>query len=72
MRIGFIGLGNMGVGHGRKPDQGGPRGHRLQPVAGQGRRAGRARARSLRGPVAEACGGDVVITMLANDDAVEA
>ncbi len=70
MRIGFIGLGNMGAGmaanligaghevtvYNRSPD-------RAEPLLRQG---------ALRAAtVAEACRGDVVFTMLANDDAVQ-
>ena len=71
MKIGFIGLGNMGSGmaanllkaghevtaYNRSQD-------RVDAVAAQGARPARS--------VAEACGGDVVISMLANDEAVEA
>lgn len=71
MRIGFVGLGNMGApmaanlvraGHevtayNRSQDK-------VDALAQQGARPART--------VAEACGGDVVITMLANDGAVEA
>ena len=71
MKIGFVGLGNMGAGmaanllaaghevtaYNRSQDK-------VAALAERGARAART--------VAEACGGDVVITMLANDDAVEA
>jgi 3-hydroxyisobutyrate dehydrogenase-like beta-hydroxyacid dehydrogenase len=71
MKIGFIGLGNMGSGmaanllkaghevtaYNRSQDK-------VEALAAQGATPART--------VAEACGGDVVITMLANDDAVEA
>ncbi len=71
MRIGFIGLGNMGAGmaanllksghevtaYNRSQDK-------VATLAEQGARPARS--------VAEACEGDVVITMLANDNAVEA
>ncbi|MDH6196131.1 3-hydroxyisobutyrate dehydrogenase-like beta-hydroxyacid dehydrogenase [Mycobacterium frederiksbergense] len=71
MRIGFIGLGNMGAamaanllkaGHevtayNRSADK-------VAPLVAQGARAATS--------VADACQGDIVITMLANDDAVEA
>ena len=71
MRIGFIGLGNMGsgmaanllkaghqvVGYNRSPDK-------VDALA----RQGAVRAQS----VAEACSAGIVITMLANDEAVEA
>ncbi|WP_319455013.1 MULTISPECIES: NAD(P)-dependent oxidoreductase [unclassified Mycobacterium] len=71
MDIGFIGLGNMGsamaanlvrAGHSvtvynRSPDKVGP----LEALGAQ-----------AAASVAQACRGDVVVTMLANDDAVEA
>jgi 3-hydroxyisobutyrate dehydrogenase-like beta-hydroxyacid dehydrogenase len=71
MRIGFIGLGKMGVGmaanllraghevtaYNRSPDK-------VDELVSQGARPA--------GTVAQACGGDVVVTMLANDEAVEA
>ena len=71
MKIGFIGLGNMGSGmaanllkaghevtaYNRSQD-------RVDAVAAQGARPARS--------VAEACDGDVVISMLANDEAVGA
>jgi 3-hydroxyisobutyrate dehydrogenase-like beta-hydroxyacid dehydrogenase len=71
MKIGFIGLGNMGsamaanllkAGHevtayNRSPDK-------VDALAAQGARPART--------VADACGGDVVISMLANDEALEA
>lgn len=71
MHIGFIGLGNMGsamaanllaAGHdvtayNRSPDK-------VDALSAEGARPART--------VAEACQGDVVVTMLANDDAVEA
>lgn len=71
MKIGFIGLGNMGAamaanllkaGHevsayNRSPDK-------VTALAAQGARPAAS--------VADACRGDVVITMLANDDAVQA
>ena len=71
MKIGFIGLGNMGAGmaanlleaghevtaYNRSQDK-------VAALAEQGAKP--------RAAVAEACGGDIVITMLANDDAVEA
>jgi 3-hydroxyisobutyrate dehydrogenase-like beta-hydroxyacid dehydrogenase len=71
MRIGFIGLGHMGSGmaanlikagyevtvYNRTPQK-------AEPLVAQGAR----RAESVR----DACNGDVVITMLANDEAVEA
>ena len=71
MKIGFIGLGNMGSGMAANLLKAG---HevtaynrsqvRVDAVAAQGARPARS--------VAEACGGDVVISMLANDEAVEA
>ena len=71
MKIGFVGLGNMGAGmaanlleaghevtaYNRSQDK-------VAALAENGAKAARS--------VAEACGGDIVITMLANDDAVEA
>ena len=71
MKIGFVGLGNMGSGmaanlikaghevtaYNRSQDK-------VAALASQGARPARS--------VAEACGGDVVISMLANDEAVEA
>jgi 3-hydroxyisobutyrate dehydrogenase-like beta-hydroxyacid dehydrogenase len=71
MRVGFIGLGRMGAGmaanllkaghevtvYNRTPDK-------VQPLVEQGAVAA--------AQVAGACHGDVVITMLANDEAVEA
>ena len=71
MKIGFIGLGNMGAGmagnllkaghevtaYNRSQDK-------VAALAEQGATPAKA--------VAETCGGDIVITMLANDDAVEA
>ncbi len=70
MNVGFIGLGNMGTGmaanliksghevtvYNRTPDK-------IQPLVSLGGRAA--------DQVAEACRGDVVITMLADDSAVE-
>jgi len=70
-RIGFVGLGNMGAAmaarlleagfdvtvYNRSPAKAGA-------LAGRGA--------TVAGTVAEACSGDVVITMLANDDAVDA
>jgi 3-hydroxyisobutyrate dehydrogenase-like beta-hydroxyacid dehydrogenase len=71
MDIGFVGLGNMGSGmaanllkaghqvtvYNRSPE-------RARALVAQGARAART--------VAEACGGEAVVSMLANDDAVEA
>jgi 3-hydroxyisobutyrate dehydrogenase-like beta-hydroxyacid dehydrogenase len=71
MEIGFIGLGNMGAGmaanllkaghevtaYNRSQDK-------VASLVEHGAKAART--------VAQACGGDIVITMLANDDAVEA
>jgi 3-hydroxyisobutyrate dehydrogenase-like beta-hydroxyacid dehydrogenase len=71
MKIGFIGLGNMGAGmaanllkashevtaYNRSPDK-------VAALAEHGATPAKT--------VAEACGGDVVISMLANDEAVEA
>ena len=70
MKVGFIGLGHMGAGMAANLIKAG---HevtvynrtrtRAEPLAAQG-------AKIASAP-AEACGGDAVITMLANDDAVE-
>ena len=70
MKVGFIGLGHMGAGMAANLLKAG---HevtvynrtrtRAEPLAAQG-------AKIASAP-AEACGGDAVITMLANDDAVE-
>jgi 3-hydroxyisobutyrate dehydrogenase-like beta-hydroxyacid dehydrogenase len=71
MDVGFVGLGNMGSGmaanllkaghqvtaYNRSQDK-------VEALAGRGARPART--------VAEACGGQVVVSMLANDDAVEA
>ncbi|MGH3643211.1 MAG: NAD(P)-dependent oxidoreductase [Mycobacterium sp.] len=71
MDIGFVGLGNMGSGmasnllkaghavtaYNRSQDK-------VEALTAQGARPARS--------VAEACGGDAVVSMLANDDAVEA
>ena len=71
MRIGFIGLGNMGSGMavnllkaGHEVTAYNRSQARVDAVAAQGARPARS--------VAEACGGDVVVSMLANDEAVEA
>src|SRR5215218_8457148 len=71
MKIGFVGLGNMGAGMaGNLLDAG-------HEVTAYNRSQDKVEAMVQRGAkaartVTEACGGDVVITMLANDDAVEA
>ncbi|WP_163731190.1 NAD(P)-dependent oxidoreductase [Mycobacterium gallinarum] len=70
MKIGFVGLGNMGAGMAANLLTAG---HELTAYnRSQGKVAALVEkgARAAR-TVAEACGGDVVITMLANDDAVE-
>ena len=71
MKIGFIGLGNMGSGMavnllkaGHEVTAYNRSQARVDAVAAQGARPARS--------VAEACGGDVVVSMLANDEAVEA
>src|SRR5947209_1507901 len=70
MTLGFVGLGHMGTGmalnllraghdltvYNRTPDE-------AQALVSQGARAA--------ADVAGACGGDAIITMLSNDDAVE-
>ncbi|MFI5510028.1 NAD(P)-dependent oxidoreductase [Mycobacterium sp. NPDC051804] len=71
MRIGFVGLGNMGAGMAANLLGAG------HEVTAYNRSRDKVAALVERGAsaartVAEACGGDVVITMLANDDAVEA
>jgi 3-hydroxyisobutyrate dehydrogenase-like beta-hydroxyacid dehydrogenase len=71
MRIGFIGLGNMGSAMAANLIKAGhevivynrSRG-KVDVLAAEGARPA--------GSIAEACGGDVVVTMLANDDAVAA
>ena len=70
MNIGFIGLGNMGRGMAANLVSAG------YPVTVYNRSAEKANALVRQGAtlartVAEACGGDVVITMLADDAAVE-
>jgi 3-hydroxyisobutyrate dehydrogenase-like beta-hydroxyacid dehydrogenase len=70
MKIGFIGLGRMGAGMAANLVK---RGH---DVAVYNRTAGKARAVVELGAreaaqIADVCQGEVVITMLANDDAVE-
>jgi 3-hydroxyisobutyrate dehydrogenase-like beta-hydroxyacid dehydrogenase len=71
MKIGFIGLGNMGAAMAANLVAAG------HEVTAYNRSADKAAALVDRGAraaqsVAEACGGDVVVTMLADDDAVEA
>jgi len=70
MNVGFIGLGNMGSGiaanilqagnavtvYNRTPSK-------AEPLA--------ARGAKIAGSIADACRGEAVVTMLANDDAVE-
>ena len=70
MRIGFIGLGNMGSAMAANLIKAG------HEVTVYNRSRGKVEALAAEGArpadsVAGACGGDVVITMLANDDAVE-
>ncbi len=70
MDIGFVGLGNMGRGMAGNLIRAGHR------VTVYNRSPGPAEALAQRGAtaarsVAEACGGDAVVTMLANDGAVE-
>jgi 3-hydroxyisobutyrate dehydrogenase-like beta-hydroxyacid dehydrogenase len=70
MNVGFIGLGRMGVGMAANVLKAG------HAVAAYNRSPEKAQALVERGAhrtatIAEACHGDVVITMLANDDAVE-
>lgn len=71
MKIGFIGLGNMGSGMAANLLTAG------HQVTAYNRSPAKAAALAAQGAtqartVAEACGGDVVVTMLANDAAVEA
>ena len=71
MKIGFVGLGNMGAGMAANLLDAG------HEVTAYNRSQDKVDALAQRGAetartVAEACGGDIVITMLANDDAVEA
>ncbi|MBU3750677.1 MAG: NAD(P)-dependent oxidoreductase [Mycobacterium sp.] len=69
--VGFIGLGNMGSAMAARLLEAG------FDVAVYNRSPGKAEALAVRGAtvaatVAQACAGDVVITMLANDDALDA
>ncbi len=69
MKIGFVGLGNMGAGMAANLLESG------HEVTAYNRSQDKVDALVQRGAqaartVAEACGGDIVITMLANDDAV--
>src|SRR5215208_1526477 len=71
MKIGFIGLGNMGAGMAANRLKAG------HEVAAYNRSQDKVAALADHGAkpaksVAEACRGDVVVTMLANDEAVEA
>ena len=71
MRIGFIGLGNMGAGMAANLLKAG------HEVTAYNRSQGKVAALAEQGAkpaksVAETCDGDIVITMLANDDAVDA
>lgn len=70
-KVGFVGLGNMGAAMATRVLEAG------FEVTVYNRSPGRADALAARGAtvaatVAQACAGDVVFTMLANDDAVEA
>ena len=71
MKIGFIGLGNMGSGMAANLLKAG---HEVTAYnRSQDKVAALADAGAQRATtVAEACGGDIVISMLANDEAVEA
>jgi 3-hydroxyisobutyrate dehydrogenase-like beta-hydroxyacid dehydrogenase len=71
MDIGFVGLGNMGSGMAANLLKAGHRvtaynrsQDKVDALAAQGARPART--------IADACGGDAVVSMLANDDAVEA
>ncbi|HEY6646227.1 MAG TPA: NAD(P)-dependent oxidoreductase, partial [Mycobacterium sp.] len=71
MKIGFIGLGNMGAGMAANLLKAG------HEVTAYNRSQDKVAALAKQGAkpaksVADACGGDVVVTMLANDDAVDA
>ena len=71
MKIGFIGLGNMGAAMAANLLKAG------HEVTAYNRSPGKVAALSAQGArpaasVADACQGDVVVTMLANDDAVQA
>ena len=71
MKIGFIGLGNMGAGMAANLLKAG------HEVTAYNRSQDKVAALAQQGAkpaktVAETCGGDIVITMLANDDAVSA
>src|SRR2546423_3085810 len=71
MKIGFIGLGNMGSGMATNLLKAG------HEVTAYNRSQDKVAALAEQGAkpaksAAETCGGDIVITMLANDDAVEA
>src|SRR3954470_24389510 len=71
MRIGFIGLGSMGAGMAASLLKAG------HEVTAYNRSQDKVAALAEQGAtpaksVAEACDGDIVITMLSNDDAVEA
>ena len=71
MKIGFIGLGNMGAGMAANLLKSG------HEVTAYNRSQDKVAALAEQGAkpaksVAETCDGDIVITMLANDDAVEA
>jgi 3-hydroxyisobutyrate dehydrogenase-like beta-hydroxyacid dehydrogenase len=71
MKIGFVGLGKMGAGMAANLLEAG------HDVTAYNRSQDKVAALAQRGAkaarsVAEACEGDIVITMLANDDAVEA
>jgi NAD binding domain of 6-phosphogluconate dehydrogenase len=70
MKVGFIGLGNMGAGMAANLLQAGHR------VAVHNRTPAKAETLVQQGAeaaatIAEACRGDAVVTMLANDEAVE-
>jgi 3-hydroxyisobutyrate dehydrogenase-like beta-hydroxyacid dehydrogenase len=71
MDIGFVGLGNMGFGMASNLLKAGHRVTAYNRSAGKVDELAAHGARPAR-TVAEACGGEVVVSMLANDDAVEA
>ena len=71
MKIGFIGLGRMGSGMAANLVKAGHEVSVHNRTSGKDRELVEMGARSAR-TVEEACRGDAVVTMLANDEAVEA
>ena len=71
MNVGFVGLGRMGQGIAANVLGGGHAAHSLQPHAGEDGRPGRGRGeRCVDSSPRPATAADVVITMVANDDAL--